>query len=208
MFYFGQFYAVTLKPSRLENMSTGSKSKAKYGMVFRNQKKQYCQLAEHQGRSRGCNFVCSKSAPYHSLEMHEPLARYVILRVVHEPGTFTPRRFSDPDMHHGLCVTHVPWCIPGSLTSGCLWSQWREKWSLHSRRVCATHNLTYLVRGPLQYVGQCYKGVWIYQFIQLTCCLTSFDFLRCSIECNNSTSWIKDCTGIFPFNIFCVDSLI
>ena len=23
---------------------------------------------------------------------------------------------SDPDMHHGTCVTHVPWCMPGSLT--------------------------------------------------------------------------------------------
>ena len=23
---------------------------------------------------------------------------------------------SDPGMHHGTCVTHVPWCMPGSLT--------------------------------------------------------------------------------------------
>ena len=30
----------------------------------------------------------------------------------------TPPRFCDPDMHHGMCVTHVPWCIPGSLTNG------------------------------------------------------------------------------------------
>ena len=35
------------------------------------------------------------------------------------PGTFSPSpRDSDPDMHHGTCVTHVPWCMPGSLTSG------------------------------------------------------------------------------------------
>ena len=33
------------------------------------------------------------------------------------------------------CVTHVPWCMPGSLTSGFLWSQWREKRSQHSRRM-------------------------------------------------------------------------
>ena len=26
---------------------------------------------------------------------------------------------SDPGMHHGTCVTHVPWCMSGSLTSGC-----------------------------------------------------------------------------------------
>ena len=24
---------------------------------------------------------------------------------------------SDPGMHHGMCVTHVPWCMPGSLTA-------------------------------------------------------------------------------------------
>ena len=32
-------------------------------------------------------------------------------------------------------MTHVPWCMPGSLTSGFLWSQWREKSSPHSRRM-------------------------------------------------------------------------
>ena len=34
------------------------------------------------------------------------------------PGRFSPPpRVSDPDMHHGTCVTHVPWCMPGSLNS-------------------------------------------------------------------------------------------
>ena len=41
-----------------------------------------------------------------------PLARYVKLRVAHAPGmpgTFSPPpRVSDPDMHHGTCVKHVP----------------------------------------------------------------------------------------------------
>ena len=27
-------------------------------------------------------------------------------------------RVSDPDMHHGTCVTHMPWCMSGSLTRG------------------------------------------------------------------------------------------
>ena len=36
-----------------------------------------------------------------------------------EPGTFSPpSRVSDPDMHHGTCVMHVPWCMSGSLTNG------------------------------------------------------------------------------------------
>ena len=68
-----------------------------------------------------------------------PLDRYVKLRVAHAPGmpgTFSPPpRVSDPDMHHGTCVTHVPWCMPGSLTSDFHWSRWWGKRSLHSRRM-------------------------------------------------------------------------
>ena len=39
-------------------------------------------------------------------------------------NVFPRRRFqskplvSDPGMHHGTCVTHVPWCMSGSLTRG------------------------------------------------------------------------------------------
>ena len=50
--------------------------------------------------------------------------------------------------HHGLavptCVTHVPWCMSGSLTSGFLWSRWRGKRSRHSRRM---RNLQFYVSG-------------------------------------------------------------
>ena len=40
-------------------------------------------------------------------------------------NVFLIRRFrrkplvSDPSMHHGTCVTHVPWCMSGSLTRAC-----------------------------------------------------------------------------------------
>ena len=37
---------------------------------------------------------------------------------------------SNPGMHHGTCVTHVPWCMSGSLTCG-----GRGKRSRHSRRM-------------------------------------------------------------------------
>ena len=61
------------------------------------------------------------------------------LRVAHAPGmpgTFSPPpRVSDTDMHHGTCVTHVLWCMPGSLTSSFLWSRWRGKRSRHSRHM-------------------------------------------------------------------------
>ena len=66
------------------------------------------------------------------------------------------------NMHHGTRVTHMPWCMPGSLTSGFLWSLWREKCSRHFRRMC-THNFTYLVRAPWnrqQGVKTHYEGPW------------------------------------------------
>ena len=34
---------------------------------------------------------------------------------------------------HGTCVTHVHWCMPGSLTNGFLWSRWRGNRSRHFR---------------------------------------------------------------------------
>ena len=43
---------------------------------------------------------------------------------------------SNPDMHHGTWVTHMPCCMPGSLTIGFLWSRWRGNRSQHSRHMC------------------------------------------------------------------------
>ena len=44
------------------------------------------------------------------------------------PGTFPPSpQVGDPGMHHGTCVTHVPWCMPRSLTSSFLWNRRRAK---------------------------------------------------------------------------------
>ena len=49
---------------------------------------------------------------------------------------------SNPGVHHGTCVTHVPWCLSGSLTNGdgenvpCI------------PGACATRNFTYLARVP------------------------------------------------------------
>ena len=82
---------------------------------------------------------------------HGPLARCVKLWVAHEPGMLgtlsPPLRVSDPDMHHGTCVTHVSWCMLGSLTSGFLWGRWRENVP-GIPGACTTRNFTYLVRGP------------------------------------------------------------
>ena len=70
---------------------------------------------------------------------HRPLARCVKLRIAHAPGCRErfprPPRVSDPDMHHVACVTHVPWCMPWSLTIGFHWNRWRGKRSGHSWRI-------------------------------------------------------------------------
>ena len=51
---------------------------------------------------------------------------------------------SDPGMHHGTCATHVPWCMSGSLTHG------GGENVPGIPGACATHNVTYLARGPCQ----------------------------------------------------------
>ena len=50
-------------------------------------------------------------------------------------NVFLATAVNDPDMHHGTCVTHVPWCKPGLLTSGYLWRLWQGKRSQHSRHM-------------------------------------------------------------------------
>ena len=49
---------------------------------------------------------------------------------------------SDPGMHLGTCVTHVPWYMPGSLTHG------GKENVLGIPGTCATRKFTYLARGP------------------------------------------------------------
>ena len=48
---------------------------------------------------------------------------------------------SDPGMHHATCVTHVPWCMSGSLTRG------GGENVPGIPGACATRNFTYLLRG-------------------------------------------------------------
>ena len=86
----------------------------------------------------GWNHIGSKRWRYQPY-INGLLARYVKLRVAHAPGmpgTFSPLPWvSDPDTHHGTCVTYVPWCMPESLYSSSLWIRWRGKLSRHSRRM-------------------------------------------------------------------------
>ena len=79
--------------------------------------------------------------------IYGPLSRYNCgLRM--RRGCFPRHRFqrkplvSDPGMHHGTCVTHVPWCMSGSLSPG------GGENVPGIPGACATRNFTYLVRGP------------------------------------------------------------
>ena len=82
------------------------------------------------------------------------IARYVKTRVAHAPEmprtSPLPLRGSDPGMHRGTCVTHVPWYMPGSLTSGFDWSGREYITSIPG--ACATRNCTYLVRNPCRHM--------------------------------------------------------
>ena len=105
------------------------------------------------GKACGPSRRPSLSTTLTKVSLYGPLTRYIKLRVAHGPGMpgtfFSPPRVSDPDMHHGTCVAHVAWCMPGSLTSGFLWSRWW--WNVPGIPVaCATRNFTYLVRGLLE----------------------------------------------------------
>ena len=94
-----------------------------------------------------------------------PLTRCVKLRVEREPGipgTFSlPPRVSDPDTQHDTCVTHVPWCMLGSLTSGFLWSRWRVKRSWHSWHM---HNQQFYVFGKSPMVVNVVRFWWMCQY--------------------------------------------
>ena len=52
---------------------------------------------------------------------------------------------NEPGMHHGTCVTHVSWCMSGSLTRG-----GRENIS-SIPGACANCNSAYLARGPWRF---------------------------------------------------------
>ena len=71
---------------------------------------------------------------------------------------------SDPGMHHGACVKHVPWCMSGSLKFG------GGENVPGIPGACATLDITYLTRGPCmechcECLGEnwtCYKEVLLH----------------------------------------------
>ena len=97
------------------------------------------------------------------LRRYGPLVRYVKLWVAHARECrerfsrhWLQRKplYSDPGMHHGTCVTHVPWCMSGSLIHG------GGENVPGIPGACATRNFTYLARGPCVFECICYWWWW------------------------------------------------
>ena len=92
--------------------------------------------------------IYSQQMP-HTLSVPQTSIRYVKLRVAHAPGmpgTFFPPptlKATASKRSRYACVTHVPWCMSGSLTLG------GRKNVPGIPGGCATHNFTYLARGAL-----------------------------------------------------------
>ena len=96
---------------------------------------------------------------------------------------------SDPGMHHGTCVTHVLWCMSGSLTRG------SGDNVPGIPGACAFRNFANLVRGPwilmLMHMAP-EDQIWIYTslhyvkwLIEIGICIT---LANCEITC---PSWHK-----------------
>ena len=112
----------------------------------------FCQI--YKGAGCACTGNAGKVFPRHRLQ-RKPLV-------------------CDPGMHHGTCVTHVPWCMSGSLICG------DGENVLGIPGACATRNFTYLIRGPWNFCKQLQATTSTSCTIQTgrlflgTCCQLSF----------------------------------
>ena len=106
---------------------------------------------------------------------------------------------SGPGMHLGTCVTHVPWCLSGSLTRG------GGENVPGIPGACATRNFTYLQRGPWSSLGTTgssyleYMNITLHMFLILLSLLLVlhrsiylhlFGYFGCICICY---SWIVFC---------------
>ena len=121
-----------------------------------------------------------------------PLPRYGKLRVAHAPGM--PGTFSPPLR---FSVTHVPWCMPGSLTRGILWSPWRGKRSRHSLcmrdpqfQIFGKRPITYTVNAP-------------HHFCLISACISlQFIILQSTNQQFNSFTLLFKMTNVLLFHRF------
>ena len=99
---------------------------------------------------------------------YEPLATYAKMWVTHAPGmpgtVFPPARVSDPDMHHGTCVSHSQLLVAMWLTYPTLgWS------SCHITISIINHCISNCV---MQQEFQTCQVKFIYDYKISRCCIT------------------------------------
>ena len=102
----------------------------------------------------GCNYSSMPWLPWASYQIRKIAG----CACAGNAGNVFPRRrlqrkllVSDPGMHPGTCVTHVPWCIPGSRTR----SGGENVPGIPG--ACAVRDFAYLARGPWRFslTGRC-----------------------------------------------------
>ena len=100
------------------------------------------------GYSCKFNFIRSFTNPHLKLWASCQIRKITGCACARNAGNVFPRDrlqrkllVSDPEMHHGTCVTHVPWCMSGSLNRG------GGENVPDIPGACATRNITYLARG-------------------------------------------------------------
>ena len=106
--------------------------------AWRNFNKIWCSLKDRDSTTWCCQVALFSVARrrnetsylrWYPPSCHGPLTRYATeiagCACAGNAGNVFPTRrlqrkplVSDPGMHHGTCVTHVPWCMSGSLTCG------------------------------------------------------------------------------------------
>ena len=91
---------------------------------------------------------------------------------------------SDPGMHHGTCVTHVRWCMSGSLNRG------GGENVLGIPSACATRNFTYLARGP-----------WICGFVCAAVCNSQWFTVSFFSSGSFNTLWLAQICHLFADDI-------
>ena len=102
---------------------------------YKNQTKRNIVCSYHIVTCWQCDVIlsdCSGASWISPSEYHGLLARYVKLGLCMCRERFPRHR----ELAIPTCITHVPWCMSGSLTSGFLWSRWRGRRSRHSRQMC------------------------------------------------------------------------
>ena len=121
---------------------------------------------------------------------------------------------SDPNMHHGTCVTHVPWCMSGSLTGGrgenvpgipgacasAILRIWQEahgeaidiinKWN----NAIASNKAIWIVKKMpvLRYVRSSLNATWSYDLNIVSCIHTTFPLRGTCYKIKDSTPTIRN----------------